>query len=188
MFYLTIRLCLCLFLAIGYLDAKMVKLPEICFEQYLISGLKISLQIIFRSIISKKQKMNLIKILLIVLGTLSLTIGIIGIVVPGLPSTPFFLLTAGLYIKSSDKLYQKLTANKFIGAYISDLHTKKGMTRRAKLISIGIMWLMIAISCIFLINPFAIKVIVVIIGVIGTVVMGFIVSTVSIPDSKSTLS
>ena len=49
--------------------------------------------------------MNLIKVLLIVLGTLSLCVGIIGIVVPGLPTTPFVLLTAGLYIKSSDKLY-----------------------------------------------------------------------------------
>ena len=63
---------------------------------------------------------NLIKIVFIVLGTLSLGIGIIGIVVPGLPTTPFILLTAGLYIKSSDRLYQKLINSRFIGPYINN--------------------------------------------------------------------
>ena len=52
--------------------------------------------------------MNLFKVILIALGTLSLCIGIIGIIVPGLPTTPFILLTAGLYINSSDRSYQKL--------------------------------------------------------------------------------
>ena len=123
---------------------------------------------------------NLIKIVLIVLGTLSLGIGIIGIVVPGLPTTPFILLTAGLYIKSSDRLYQKLINSRLIGPYINNFRKNKGMTKRAKLSSIGIMWLMIAISCFFLIEPLTIKLIVALLGMIGTFVMGYLVPTVSI--------
>ena len=123
---------------------------------------------------------NLIKIVLIVLGTLSLGIGIIGIVVPGLPTTPFILLTAGLYIKSSDRLYQKLINSRFIGPYINNFRKNKGMTKRAKLSSIGIMWLMIAISCFFLIELLTIKLIVALLGMIGTFVMGYLVPTVSI--------
>lgn len=123
---------------------------------------------------------NLIKIVFIVLGTLSLGIGIIGIVVPGLPTTPFILLTAGLYIKSSDRLYQKLINSRFIGPYINNFRKNKGMTKRAKLSSIGIMWLMIAISCFFLIELLTIKLIVALLGMIGTFVMGYLVPTVSI--------
>ncbi len=60
--------------------------------------------------------MSFLKSILILLGTLSLCIGVIGIVVPGLPTTPFLLLTAGLYIKSSDKLYTKLISNRLVGS------------------------------------------------------------------------
>lgn len=121
--------------------------------------------------------MSLIRILLIVLGTLSLCIGVIGIAVPGLPTTPFLLLAAGLYIKSSDRLYQKLINNRFVGPYILEFQTKKGMTIRTKLFAISSMWIMITISIVFLIAPQSIRVLVAIIGVIGTFVMGFAVPT-----------
>lgn len=121
--------------------------------------------------------MSLVRILLIVLGTLSLCIGVIGIAVPGLPTTPFLLLAAGLYIKSSDRLYQKLINNRFVGPYILEFQTKKGMTIRTKLFAISSMWIMITISIVFLITPQSIRVLVAIIGVIGTIVMGFAVPT-----------
>ena len=67
----------------------------------------------------------MIKFLLIFLGTISLILGITGIFVPGMPTTPFLLLTAGCYVKSSDKLYNYLIKNKLIGTYISDFQIKK---------------------------------------------------------------
>ncbi|MBN2350080.1 MAG: YbaN family protein [Bacteroidales bacterium] len=118
------------------------------------------------------------KLLFIILGTLSLCIGIIGIVVPGLPTTPFLLITAGLYIKSSDTLYQKLITNRFVGSYILEFQANKGMTIKTKLYAIGAMWVIITVSCIFFITPFSIKLIVLIVGLIGTIVMGFLVPTV----------
>jgi len=124
------------------------------------------------------KNMSLVKIILIVLGTLSLGIGIIGIVVPGLPTTPFLLLTAGLYVKSSDRLYQKLISNRYVCSYILEYQANKGMTKRAKLYAIGLMWAMITLSCLLFIHPLSIKLVVVAVGAIGTAVMGFVVPTV----------
>jgi uncharacterized membrane protein YbaN (DUF454 family) len=124
--------------------------------------------------------MNLIKFIWIILGSISLFLGIIGIVVPALPTTPFILLSAGLYIRSSDKLYQKLISNHFIGSYIMEYQTKKGMTINAKLTAIATMWFMIIVSTLFFISTFIVKVIVIIIGLVGTVIMGFIVPTARI--------
>lgn len=123
--------------------------------------------------------MNLFKAILIVLGTLSLCVGVIGIVVPGLPTTPFLLLTAGLYVKNSDKLYAKLIANRFVGSYILAFNQRKCMTKRTKLYAISTMWVMIAFSTIFCIKLLPMRLIILIVGIIGTMVMGFIVPTVN---------
>jgi uncharacterized protein len=129
--------------------------------------------------------MNFLKVLLIALGTLSLCIGIIGIEVPGLPTTPFLILTAGLYVKSSDRLYQKLITNRFVGSYILEFQTTKGMTKKTKLYAIAPMWIMIAFSCLFFITPLTLKLVVSLIGLIGTLVMGYIVPTVNISNSNN---
>ena len=118
------------------------------------------------------------KIILIILGTLFLGLGILGIFIPGLPTTPFLLLTAALYLRSSDRLYQKLISNKIIGKYIKNYVQKRGMTIRIKVHAIGIMWLMISISTIFLIEIIWVKILVLTLGIIGTIVMGFVVKTV----------
>jgi len=122
----------------------------------------------------------MIRFIFILLGTVSLIIGLIGIVVPGVPTTPFVLLTAGLYIKSSDRLYKSLVANRLIGTYIRDFYTLKGMTRRTKIQAIASMWLMIAISFIFFIATMWIRIAIITIGLAGTLVMGLVVKTVNI--------
>ncbi len=132
--------------------------------------------------------MTLIKILYILLGTVSLVIGVIAIFIPGLPTTPFLLLTTGLYMRSSPRLYRLIITNKYIGPIIQDFQKKRGMTRITKLRAIGTMWLMIGISVIFLIDSLTIDLIVIAVGVIGTVVMGFIVKTVDNSDKKSNKS
>lgn len=120
----------------------------------------------------------MIKYFLILLGTISLILGVTGIFVPGMPTTPFLLLTAGLYVKSSDRLYHYLIRNKFVGTYISDFRTNKGMTKKSKIYAICTMWLMITFSSIFFITTSSSQLLVTVIGAIGTLVMGFIVPTV----------
>jgi uncharacterized protein len=121
--------------------------------------------------------MTLFKLILIVLGTLSLCLGAIGIFVPGLPTTPFILLSAGLYVRSSNRLYQSLINNKYFGDYISKYKENKGLTIRQKILSILMMWGMIVLSCTLFLRQNDVIVLVLIIGVIGTVVMGYIIPT-----------
>jgi len=121
----------------------------------------------------------MVKTLYIFLGTLSLILGVIGIFVPGLPTTPFLLLTAALYIRSSEKLYRKLVSNRVLGPYIQNYRKNKGMTRKQKVFAIVLMWLMISVSVVFFIASPSIRYLLAGVGLIGTVVMGFVV-----PDAK----
>jgi uncharacterized membrane protein YbaN (DUF454 family) len=117
----------------------------------------------------------MLKTLLILLGTISLMLGILGIFIPGLPTTPFLLLTAFLYLKGSTRLYNWLMKNKFLSRYITSYKRRKGMTKRQKIYSISLMWIMISISAGFLVHPIFAKIIIVTAGIVGTIVMGFVV-------------
>lgn len=81
-----------------------------------------------------------VKVILITIGTLSIGLGVIGIVVPLLPTTPLMLLGAACYVKSSERLYHKLIKNKWLGAYIKDFREKKGISRKNKILSLSLMW------------------------------------------------
>jgi uncharacterized membrane protein YbaN (DUF454 family) len=124
------------------------------------------------------KKQNMVKPILIFFGTVFLFLGIAGIFIPGLPTTPFLLLTAGLYVRSSGKLYRNLIKSKFIGSYITDFQRDKGLTLASKLYSISTMWIMILISNVLLVESLQAKLIIIGAGIIGTIVMGFIIPTV----------
>jgi uncharacterized protein len=85
-----------------------------------------------------------VKFILIIIGSLSIILGVIGIVVPLLPTTPLILLGAACYVKASDELYQKLIRNKWLGGYIKDFREKNGITLKNKILSISLMWISIA--------------------------------------------
>lgn len=114
----------------------------------------------------------------IILGIISLILGIIGIFIPGLPTTPFLLLSASLFIKSSAKLYNWLIRNKFLGTYISDYYNNKGLSKLTKIFSVSLMWIMTSVSAFLIFNTLIPKILVVILALIGTVVMGFVIPTV----------
>lgn len=90
-----------------------------------------------------------VKVLLITIGTLSITLGVIGILVPLLPTTPLILLGAACYVKASDELYQKLIKNKWLGGYIKDFREKNGITLKNKVLSLSLMWISILGTILF---------------------------------------
>ena len=96
--------------------------------------------------------------LLILAGTIFTGIGIIGIIVPVLPTTPFLLLAAACYIRSSQKLYDWLLSNKLFGAYLKNYLEQKGMTLRMKVFTILLMWIAIILSIITVIDSIAIRI------------------------------
>ena len=81
------------------------------------------------------------KIVLIVIGSIALALGIIGIFVPLLPTTPFLLLAAALYFRSSPRLYEWLLSQKHLGPYIRNFREHKAIPLRAKIISVSMVWL-----------------------------------------------
>ena len=92
------------------------------------------------------------KTVCIILGTVSLTLGIIGIFLPLLPTTPFLLLTAALYFRGSPRLYQWLLNHKCLGPYIRNFRENKAIPLRAKIISLLLMWGTM-VYCIFFLIP-----------------------------------
>ncbi len=84
--------------------------------------------------------------LLIALGTLSLAIGIVGIFTPILPTTPFLLLAAACYLRSSQRFYRWLMNNRVFGGYIRNYTEGRGIPLRLKLFTIALLWITIGIS------------------------------------------
>ncbi len=74
------------------------------------------------------------------LGSLSLVLGIIGIFVPMLPTTPFLLLTAALYFRSSPKLYEWLMNHPQLGTYIRNFRENRAIPLRVKVVSVTLVW------------------------------------------------
>ncbi len=58
------------------------------------------------------------KVFLIMAGCIALGLGVIGIMLPLLPTTPLLLLAAGCFIKSSTRLYKWLIHHKTLGPYV----------------------------------------------------------------------
>ena len=76
-------------------------------------------------------------------GSLSLALGVAGIFVPLLPTTPFLLLSAALYMRSSPRLYDWLLRQPCLGAYIRDFRENRAIPLRAKVVSVVLVWLSI---------------------------------------------
>jgi len=107
--------------------------------------------------------------LLIVAGTISTVIGIVGIFVPILPTTPFLLLAAACYLRSSRKFYNWLLNNRFFGAYVRSYLQGRGMPLKIKVLTILLLWVTIACSSIFAVQALIIRVILVLVAIGVTV-------------------
>ena len=80
------------------------------------------------------------KILYTVLGSLSLALGILGIFLPVLPTTPFLLLSAAMYMRGSHRLYDWLMAHKHLGSYIKNFREHRALPLRVKTVSVSMVW------------------------------------------------
>ena len=112
--------------------------------------------------------------ILIAAGCLSAILGTIGVVVPGLPTTPFVLLASWCFYRSSPRL-QKWLLSSFLGKYIRDYTARGGLTLSKRLMIIGLMTAMVTISIVFFIHSTAVRCIVGVAGVVGCIVVGFVV-------------
>lgn len=108
------------------------------------------------------------KIFLVIVGSISLALGVLGIFLPLLPTTPFLLLSAACYVRSSEKLYQKLITNKYVGKYIQNYRSGKGIPLKTKIFAVTLLWVSMGYTVIFVIPLIAVKVMLTMIGLFFT--------------------
>lgn len=92
---------------------------------------------------------RLVRFLLIGFGALCVALGVVGIFVPILPTTPFLLLAAFFFARSSQRFLNWLLTNRWFGAYIRNYREGRGIPRREKVLTILALWLTIAFSALY---------------------------------------
>ena len=102
-------------------------------------------------------------------GWVAVAVGSVGIVVPGLPTTVFFIIAASCFGKSSPRFEQWVLGLPRIGRMVADHRAGLGMPRRAKVAALTTMWVAIVFSCVLLRDRLVIVAVVAVLGVVGSV-------------------
>ncbi|MFZ5480727.1 MAG: YbaN family protein [Myxococcota bacterium] len=89
---------------------------------------------------------RLVRPLLIVVGIVSLALGVLGIFLPLLPTTPFVLLSAACFVRSSARLHRWLREHALLGRYLRDWEGGRGVPARAKAGTLAVLWATAPIS------------------------------------------
>lgn len=112
---------------------------------------------------------SIIRYVYVVLGVLFCVLGVIGIFVPLLPTTPFLLLSAALFFRSSPRLYHFLLNHPQLGPYIRNFREHKAIPLRIKIISVSLVWLTILYAVFFLLDYWILEILLLILAVCITV-------------------
>lgn len=97
------------------------------------------------------------RVILLIVGTIAVGLGVAGIFLPLLPTTPFLLLAAACYARSSPRFYSWLMNHRWFGGYIRNYRENRAMELRAKISAIVLLWLTIGVSVV-LVGPFWLKI------------------------------
>lgn len=97
------------------------------------------------------------KYLIAVFGIISLGLGILGIFLPILPTTPFLLLSSFLFLKSSPSLYRWLMEHPRLGPYIKNFMVHKSLPLRVKVVSVSMVWITLLYCAFFVAGHWALS-------------------------------
>jgi uncharacterized membrane protein YbaN (DUF454 family) len=95
----------------------------------------------------------LVRGLLIAAGTICVALGLIGLFLPLLPTTPFMLLAAACFARSSRRFHDRLLASRTFGPLVREWEQHRSIPRRTKLTAIALMSLTLAVSIVFFVEP-----------------------------------
>jgi uncharacterized membrane protein YbaN (DUF454 family) len=110
-------------------------------------------------------------------GLVAVALGAVGIVVPGLPTTVFFIIAAWCFSHSSPRLERWVLNLPRIGPIVRDYRAGLGMPRRAKLIAISMIVVFVTLSVVVFIGTWPPRLVVLALGAIGAVYIAFRVPT-----------
>jgi len=102
--------------------------------------------------------------LLIFVGVLSVGLATAGVFLPLLPTTPFLLLAAACFFRSSDRFYRWLITHKWFGLYIKNYREHKAITRHSKVVILLLLWGTLGYTTIGVISAPAVRVLLLLIG------------------------
>lgn len=97
------------------------------------------------------------KIFLTIAGLVSLGLGIVGIFLPVLPTTPLLLLASALFLRSNMKLYNWLLNHPRLGTYIRNFMEYKAIPLKVKVVSVSMVWLTLLYCAIFVADHWAFR-------------------------------
>ena len=115
------------------------------------------------------------RLFLLVVGWISLALGTVGLFVPILPTTPFVLLAAACFLRSSERLHAWLVGHPTFGTHIADYLSGRGLTRKTKIVAIGTLWASVTVSTVFFVPLLVADVI------IGMVAVGVTIYLLQLP-------
>jgi len=107
----------------------------------------------------KRTKNKLVKVLFVSIGIISLTLGIIGIFIPLLPTTPFLILSAALFLRSSERLYNWLLNHRILGTHLKNYMIDKSISRNTKISALLLLWITILSSVFLIIDKNIVKIV-----------------------------
>ena len=110
-------------------------------------------------------KNKVIKALLLFIGWLSVILGVIGIFLPVMPTTPFLLLAAACFMRTSPKFYQWLVGHPKLGKYLVYYLEGKGIPLKAKIYTIALMTISMSVTC-YLVPIIEVQILLPLIGVL----------------------
>ncbi|TVR39764.1 MAG: DUF454 domain-containing protein [Bacteroidia bacterium] len=100
-----------------------------------------------------------------VAGSISLGLGILGIPLPLLPTTPFLLLATYCYARSSERFYYWLLNHRIFGKHIRNYRDHRGTTYQVKVGAISLLWITISISAIFAVSLWWVRILLLVIAI-----------------------
>lgn len=118
---------------------------------------------------SVKSSNQFFKWMLITAGIIFVGLGILGIFLPILPTTPFLLLASACFARSSKKFYDWLLNNKLFGDYIKNYREGRCVPLKVKVFTISLLWITILFSIYYVIDNFLLEVILFIIATVVTI-------------------
>ena len=109
------------------------------------------------------------KWILTILGVISLGLGILGIFLPLLPTTPLLLLAAALFLRSHKGLYDWLMNHPKLGPYITNFMVHKSIPLRVKVVSVGLVWVTLMNCSVFIADNWILRIFFVLLAVAITI-------------------
>lgn len=102
-------------------------------------------------------------------GSIFLVFGIVGAVIPLIPTTPFILVAAACYARGSPRMYRWMTTNRYFGKYLKDYREGRGVPLKVKVVSVAFLWAVIGISAAVVTDDIIVRVVLVTVAVLVSV-------------------